>query len=230
VAANQFRWAVLQTGQLPVTFDGQRIAGLEHRPTSILIWPAGQLPEKANTILTDPYFTFSGYRSANQALRSLGISFDTLDRAFVTHPHYDHMPSVPGRDLPDFRLFAPGAEAIFDGISAVHCPGHSPVLRALVFTAPSDGQVWVVGDAILDADWLRNWHYYWYNGYSPAEVVQTWRTVARIIAQADIIIPGHGAPIPVDKTLVDGLKAAFPHAEYASGCPDVLDLLEQRQF
>lgn len=228
--ANQFRWAVLQTGQLPVTFDGQHLAGLEHRPTSILIWPADQAPSSANTILTDPYFTPGGYQDAYQALKPLGISFEAINRAFVTHPHYDHMPSVPGRDLPDFRLFEPGTEAVFEGINAVHCPGHSPVLHALVFSAPSDGQVWVVGDAILNADWLRRWHYYWYNGYSPVEVMQTWRTVARIVAQADVIVPGHGAPIPVDKALVDGLKAAFPGAEYASDCPDVLDILEERKF
>jgi glyoxylase-like metal-dependent hydrolase (beta-lactamase superfamily II) len=227
---NHFQWAVLQTGQLPVTFDAQPIAGLEHRPTSILIWPSGQAPDKTNTILTDPYFTHGGYQDATQVLKPLGISFDAIDRAFITHPHYDHMPSLPGRDLPDFRLFEPGAEAIFDGIRTVHCPGHSPVLRALVFPMPSDGQVWVVGDAILDADWLRNWHYYWYNGYSPVEVIQTWRTVARIVTQADLIIPGHGVPIRVDKTLVDGLKATFHRAEYAPDCPDVLAILEQREF
>lgn len=115
----------------------------------------------------------------------------------------------------------------FPDLDSVPCPGHDPFAQALVFRSTRDETVWVVGDAVLNLEWLQRWQYYWPNGYSEKEIVETWRSVAKILS-ADIIIPGHGAPIPVTRALLEHLRATFPMAEYASECPDVRDALTER--
>jgi hypothetical protein len=81
---------------------------------------------------------------------------------------------------------------------------------------------------VLDRQWLEAWQYYWPNGYAMPEIVETWRSVAKIVATADTIVPGHGPPIRVDAELVHGLAQGFTNAEYARECPDVLASLKRR--
>ncbi len=179
-------------------------------------------------MLTDPCFTFRGFQSAQNRLDRLGLSFDDIGRIFVTHPHSDHRLHMP-RDAIRRRFphFDPRDTAM-PGISAVSCPGHSRRLHALVFCAAS-GEVWITGDAVLDEEWLRAWGFYWPNGYSPEEIIQTWQSVAMIIKNADVIVPGHGEPFRVTADLVAHLLAGFPHATYADACEyEVSDLLRER--
>ena len=75
-------------------------------------------------------------------------------------------------------------------------------MLASLVVATNDGTTWIVGDAILGEDWLRAWRYYWPNGYGPDEIVETWRSVARILSMADVVIPGHGPPFRVDISLM----------------------------
>jgi len=106
-------------------------------------------------------------------------------------------------------------------------PGHAMDLVALRFSA-RDGDVWIVGDGILNLEWLAAWSYYWPNAYGLDDIVETWRSVARILATADVVIPGHGPPIRVDANLLRVLLDAFSSAEHGWRCPEVADRLRER--
>jgi len=225
----RFNWLVVQDGALPLRPDKRIDAQADHRCTSVLIWPEDESPSVRNTLLVDPCFSDAGYDQALDRLETLGIGFDDIGHIFVTHLHSDHMLHLPWDvSSPRFRSFRPGRVAAFDGIAAVNCPGHHPLLLALVFGMPDGRAVWSVSDAVLDEDWLRAWGYYWPNGYAPDDVVDTWRSIGTILARADVIVPGHGLPITVTPDLLRDLLATFPLAPYADRCPDVADILQLR--
>ncbi len=228
-AVRRFNWAVLQAGQLPLRPDGQVMTAVEHRCTSVLVWPEGERPSADRTVLVDPCFTEAGYAEATRQLAALGACWEDVSRVFITHPHGDHLPTLP-RGAPPllFRRFRPAWDTALAGLATAYCPGHDPFLRALIFTAPDGRAVWAVGDAVLDEEWLRAWGYYWPNGYTAAEVAETWRSAALIVAGADIILPGHGGPIAVTIPLVTGLLETFPRATAADECPDVAASLRAR--
>lgn len=222
-----FEWVMLQKGTLPLRPDNH-FQSVEHRCTSVLICPA-ETSSPQPTILTDPCFTPRGFRPAVRLMGRFGKSFADIDRYFVTHEHGDHLLRLHSMSdelrLMRARLWA---SSLPPGITAVHCPGHHAKLHSLVFETPRHEQVWVVGDAVLDEDWLRAWRYYFPNGYTPDEVVQTWRSVATICSQADVIIPGHGVAIRVTRDLIQALVDGFPTASYAVQCGDVADSLRAR--
>ncbi|MBI5958555.1 MAG: hypothetical protein HY866_07470 [Chloroflexi bacterium] len=224
----RFNWRVLQDGQLPLRPDKQVDLSAEHRCTTLLVWPVDAPPSAANTVVVDPCFTSAGSQVAQAQLAGLNVSFEILRRTFVTHPHHDHLPHLP-REMPPIQfqeiLFGPEMPP---GMKLVHCPGHDFPLMALVFTAADGLPVWVVGDAILDEEWLRAWGYYWPNGYTPDAVAETWRSVARIVSGAAIIVPGHGPAFAVTADLVRHLLETFPSAAYANLCPSVESQLQAR--
>ena len=123
----------------------------------------------------------------------------------------------------------PGWRVHFPLLATVPCPGHAPDLQALRFPSES-GEVWIVGDAILSLEWLLDWRYYWPNGYDVDEVIQTWRSVAAILAGAEVVIPGHGPTFKVTAALLRDLVEGFPKAPSAAKCPDVLATLVGRQI
>jgi glyoxylase-like metal-dependent hydrolase (beta-lactamase superfamily II) len=227
--ATRYEWTVLQTGELPLRPDHRVERGAEHRCTSVLIWPAGEQPGPDNTLLADPCFSEAGLDEAGPILDRLNISLGDVGWIFVTHPHWDHCPSLPeGVALGRPRPFDPGAAGPLAGARVVGCPGHEPSLEALVFPSAGDGQVWIVGDAILDEPWLRAWGYYWPNRYAGPQIVRTWQSVAAILSGADVVVPGHGPPIPVTPELLEHLIAAFPTADCADNCPEVAQTLRSR--
>ena len=224
-----YRWLVLQDGELPLRPDLSINHLLEHRCTSVILWPADQDPSPHNVLVTDPCFTRVGLAVARRRLQSLGLAIEDLGRCFVTHGHLDHTPHLPpsilSRGPRSWTRFAPGSpSATLVGFEAVACPGHEVDLHSLVFWSRDEQgrlrKCWVVGDAVLDEDWLRAWGYYWPNQYSPVDIVQTWRSVARVL-EADWIFPGHGPPIQVTQELLVHLERTFPLAEFADDCPDV---------
>jgi hypothetical protein len=91
-----------------------------------------------------------------------------------------------------------------------------------------NGIVTAASDAVLSREWLLAWQYYWPNVYIPAEIVATWQSVAKILATADMVLPGHGQPIPVTAELLRELIDNFPRAEYGSRCSEVVSVLQQR--
>src|SRR5262249_312681 len=218
----------LQEGSLPLTPQGRHRPEVAHVCTSVLVWPEGEEPAAANTVLTDPCFPRASFPIAEGLLRQRGKSFADVGHVFATHQPGAPRLYLPVREPPaHFVPFRRQDTGPLAGIETMPCPGHSPDLKALVFRS-AGARVWIVGDAILNGDWLRAWGYYWPNCYGRAELVEPWRSVARVPARADLVIPGHGAPIAVTADLLVELLAGFPHAEYAGDCPDVAAALRQR--
>jgi glyoxylase-like metal-dependent hydrolase (beta-lactamase superfamily II) len=225
----RYSYVLLQNGMLPLAPDGTYDQSLEHRCTSVLIWPEDEQPFTSNTVLTDPCFTSQGFLYATEQLEQRSLSFLDIGRIFVTHRHRDHLPNLSyfiGRTR--FKNFRTGATKALSSIVIVPYPGHAPTLRGLVFCSSSHQKVGVVGDAVLDIDWLKAWGYYWPNGYQPREIVQTWESVAQILLHTDLIIPGHGRPISVTASLVKELLSTFPSAEHANECQGVEQVLSNR--
>jgi len=217
---------LLQAGSLPLAPDGKMDHFLEHRCSSVLIWPEGKLPSAENTILCDPCFTMKGLKDAEFKLTHLKLSVQDIKQLFITHRHGDHLPDFPYKE--ESLIFQENEANSQAGLSVIPCNGHAPDLRALTFLSTTNEHVWIVGDAILDLRWLRTWGYYWPNFYSSAEIVQTWISVANILAHADIIIPGHGEQIFVTSWLIQELFSTFPSAKHAEQCPEVGDILKNR--
>lgn len=229
MARERYNWMVLQSGQLPLRPDRRIDPVAEHRCTSVLVWPAGADPTPDNTVIADPCFTSVGYDHALVQLKTLGLTFSDIGRTFITHLHGDHMLHLPrGIPVPQLRALRASDTVQWPGLALVHCPGHDPLLLALAITAPDGQSLWIVGDAVLDEEWLRTWGYYWPNRYSPPDVVDTWRSVAKIVAGADIILPGHGPAIEVTARLVRDLLDSFVGAPYAAQCQDVAESLHTR--
>jgi glyoxylase-like metal-dependent hydrolase (beta-lactamase superfamily II) len=195
----------------------------------VLVWPEGERPNSGNTILTDPCLAEGQAARLESVLNELGIGVADIRRIYVTHPHPDHMPNVGELTAGLVPLFGVVAKQLGlpAGISVAPCPGHHPMLASLVIPTATE-TTWIVGDAILDEEWLRAWGYFWPNGYSREEIVETWRSVAKILALADVVIPGHGPPFRVDGSLIDDLLRSFPEAECSPECPDVVQNLSRR--
>jgi glyoxylase-like metal-dependent hydrolase (beta-lactamase superfamily II) len=222
-----YQHRVLQTGSLPLR-PGARLQRVPHACTATLIWPDDAVPTPENSVVTDPCFTGEGFVEASAVLRELGVGFDVLGSYFETHQHGDHMLSFPSLDTPyPERRFQPGSDGPLAGVSAVHCPGHSPDLHALVFRSGND-EVWIASDAIIDEEWLRAWRYYWPNGYSDEEIVETWRSVGRILARAHVVVPGHGPPLRVTARLLEELAKSFEQALFTELCPEVGEQIRRR--
>lgn len=222
-----YRWQILQQGRLPLRPDGATDRGNGHRCTSLLLWPEGEAPGKANSLIIDPCFNQAGMAAASAALRGLQLGWDDLGACFTTHRHQDHQPSFLGQEVsapPPWRHDCDGPLA---GLRLEPLPGHDEQQQGVVFS-DGGGEVWAVGDAVLDQEWLLQWAYYWPNRYRPDQVAETWRSLARVMAHADLVVPGHGAPFRVTATLLEALAEGFPRAPHAELCPEVSDTLRQR--
>ncbi len=231
----RYQWLILQDGSMLLEPTGQSTGG-QHACTSTLLWPEGESPSSANSLVVDPCFHVEQIETVRARLEGLGIGFEDIEWFFETHPHADHMylpPFLPRHGpycSPGVEWRSPSeaeAAASFSSLDGVPCPGHSPDLRAIRFSA-SEGEVWIVGDAILDLAWLEAWEFYWPNGYTEDEVVQTWESVATILRTADLVIPGHGSPIVVTAELLDTLLAGFPYAQGSGECLEVAAQLRER--
>ena len=224
---NTYRWQILQQGRLPVRPDGSTARADGKRCTSLLVWPVGSAPRQDNTLLIDPCLDKGGLAAASSALRQLNLKWQDLGHGFCTHPHQDHQSNLMeqvGHPLMRLDLAAPGP---LDGLRLEPLPGHEESQRGLVFS-DGGGEVWVTGDAVLDHEWLLAWAYYWPNRYTVNEIVQTWRSVGRVMARADLVIPGHGAPFRITATLLEALLRGFAQAPHAELCPELPGLLTAR--
>jgi glyoxylase-like metal-dependent hydrolase (beta-lactamase superfamily II) len=233
----RYQWAILQDGQLPLKVDG-RVTREQHLCTVTLIWPRAASPSRDNSLIVDPCFSTDTIGEAEARLQQLDASLDSIGYYFETHGHFDHQVHVPrppslGRSMRLTRQLAPkwnlwsGDTEAFRGIDMVTCPGHATDLRVLSFRG-ARGVVCVASDAILNREWLLAWQYYWPNVYEPAEIVETWQSLARILASADTVIPGHGPPIAVNAELLRELIDNLPRAEYGSRCAEIVGVLNQR--
>jgi glyoxylase-like metal-dependent hydrolase (beta-lactamase superfamily II) len=228
--SRRYHYILMQSGSLPLEPDGIYTSSVEHRCTSILLWPEEQPPSQDNTILTDPCFTSGGYHLAVEQLERLNLSFTDIGHIFETHPHRDHRLNL-GHFLGQihYHRLQIGKHEHFAGITVMPYPGHAPLQRGLIFRSTSHQKVCVAGDAVLDEKWLRSWKYYWPNFYQEAEIIETWESVAHILSFADVIIPGHGMPIQVTPALLHEVLNNFPAAAHANACQQLVEpILQQR--
>jgi glyoxylase-like metal-dependent hydrolase (beta-lactamase superfamily II) len=224
----RFDWRIVQEGRLKIDLLGQ-VQPIGGFCTVTLIWPADERPSAASAILVDPNFVSDGYEEAVSSINALGIVFAEIHRVFVTHLHHDHLPEVPsGVQQPRFAAYDITPVGHSSGFDVIPLPGHEAKQKALVFPSAAREAVWVVGDAVLNEDWLVAWAYYWPNQYSPSEIIDTWRSVATILARADVIIPGHGDAIHVNADLLERTLANFPRAPHAERCWDVAETIQGR--
>ncbi|NQT73960.1 MAG: hypothetical protein HQ553_14525 [Chloroflexi bacterium] len=226
---SRFNYAILQPGSIKAKPNGRLIPFAEHRSTSVVLWPEGHSPSIENTILTDPCLTAEGYQHSMEVLSELGVTFAEIGYVFITHQHNDHIIRFPKGILkPAFRRFNPSDDIWSSEIRTSFYPGHSADLKSLIFHSSSGDTMCIAGDAILNEEWLRAWQYFWPNRYSQAEIIQTWKSVAAIVASSDVIIPGHGAPISVSVALIKELLSGFPAAQHSDRCEEVAQVLKNR--
>ena len=224
----RYDYLLLQAGSIPVDPDFSIDRSVEHRCSSVLVWPQGEQPSGPNTVLTDPCFTDRGFPHAVAHLNRLGLAFGDIGRISATHRHGDHRLSLPDRTVrSDFARFRPGVTGPLSGISTLPCPGHTPEWQALVFRSSTGQNVWIVGDAIINLDWLKAWAF-WPVNYTTVEIIQTWMTVATILSLADLIVPGRSAPVAIDASLTGELLSTLPAAAHANRCDHVRQLLSDR--
>jgi glyoxylase-like metal-dependent hydrolase (beta-lactamase superfamily II) len=224
----RFEWRIVQEGQLKIDLMGQ-VQPVGGFCTITLIWPGDERPSSASALLVDPCFASNDYERATQMIEALDIDYLDMHRVFVTHLHHDHLPEVPsGVPQPRFAAYDITPVGHSSGFDIIPLPGHEAKLKALVFPSQGGEKVWVVGDAVLNEEWLVAWAYYWPNQYSPAEIIDTWRSVAKVLATADVIVPGHGDAIRVDVDLLERTLANFPSAPHAERCWDVAETIKAR--
>ena len=231
-----YQYLILQDGSLPLKPDGRRTSE-DHACTSTLVWPSDTSPTPENSIVVDPCFSPASWDGTERRLEELDIGLSDIGYYCVTHQHYDHALNLPGRrsleqtpaaaSVLDWTLFTQDDLRLFPGMRLVDCPGHAPELQSLCCDT-AEGETWIVGDAILDRDWLVRWMFYWPNGYDGTEIVETWRSVGKILETASVVIPGHGSPIVVDAELLQALLDGWPQAYRARECPDVSRCLMNR--
>jgi len=221
-----YQYRILQRGMLPLSPDGAMDLSKEHRCTAVAIWPAHERPFPARTIFTDPSFTLAGKKDAQEHAARIGLTLDDMRTIFVTHRHRDHLPSNVEHGAT--HIFQTRVPAEFPDIAVERCPGHAPDLHALIFRNPFNKMVWVAGDAVLNQEWLLAWGYFWPNRYSRDEIAETWRSVAKILSHADIVIPGHGDEILVTPDLLKDVLTGFLTAPYAAIAPEVSTTIRQR--
>ena len=233
----RYQSAILQDGQLPLKVDG-RVTQHPHLCTATLIRPRAASPSRENSLIVDPCFSADTIVEAEARLQQLDASLDSIGCFFETHGHLDHKVYVPRpmslgkrmrwtRKRPlKWNLWSGDTEA-FPGIDMVACPGHAADLRVLSFRG-AHGVVCVGSDVILSREWLVAWQFYWPNVYEIPKIVETWRSLAKILATADTVIPGHGRPIQITGDLLRELIDNFPRAEYGSRCPEVVGVLNRR--
>jgi len=152
-----YQWLNLQPGQLPLQPDGQIQSAVGHTCAITVIWPEAEKLLPSNSIIVDPCFSSSGYRSAKSELEKINATLSDIGFYFVTHDHYDHCLHFPNNE-PGFSWenYPVTPDGGWPGLRLENCPGHHPELQALHFLSQS-GAVWIVSDAILNMAWLKEW-------------------------------------------------------------------------
>ncbi len=138
-----------------------------------------------------------------EGLRSLGVEPGAIETVVNTHLHHDH---VGNNDLfpramklarseegpgPDYE--AVGEDRVVGpGIRLLHTPGHTRGSMSVVVEA-DDARYVIAGDALPTRDNYERWVPPGLN-YDADTALESMR---RIVDEAEVVVPGHGAPFPV---------------------------------
>jgi glyoxylase-like metal-dependent hydrolase (beta-lactamase superfamily II) len=135
--------------------------------------------------------------------RRTGLKPDAITGIFITHEHGDHVAGIEHFPNAKWWAAAPVAEALnrtkklsrpveaappvlFEAVEVIATPGHTATHHALQFDC--DGQsIVVAGDSVATRDYWRERRSY-YNAVDPSLAA---KTMDRLAAAADVIVPGH---------------------------------------
>lgn len=196
-----YKYKIIQKGSLPVHFDGRVNHNLPHRSTSTLVYrEINNEIDKAFLLLVDPGWVLrSEMEKAAEKLRDLKIDIHEINYLFLTHSHYDHRCGLRYMKSSRFLKSINPQFLIKSGITQleiIQTPGHSYDSRSLIIH--SDKKIAIVGDAIINNEYLELGGYYYPNNYNSIEIKITRQTMRHLIDQYDVIIPGHGDAIIID--------------------------------
>ena len=135
--------------------------------------------------------------------RRAGLKPRDINAVFVTHEHGDHFagvahfpdakwlaaPAVAGilnKSAKLSRRFENAGECLFDAVGVMAAPGHTASHHSLRFDC--DGlSVVIAGDAVATRDFFRERRGY----FNAVDFELSARTMDKLAALADIIVPGH---------------------------------------
>jgi len=138
------------------------------------------------------------------ALRGHGVGSGDVTHVFVTHHHLDHTRNVgmfPTARVVDVDSVYDGSlwlshdgdgHHLSDAVSVIETPGHAQECAALVVST-EDGTVVLT-------------HAWWFADMTPVQDPLAWdqaaleRSRERILALADVVVPGHGPAFRPPKT------------------------------
>lgn len=204
--SNIKRWDVITIGNLSRNrYWGESDA----RGVRAAICTCTLITGKDFRVLVDPSLA-DGAEMARELDRRTGIKPRDITAVFVTHQHGDHLAGIT--HFPDSRwLAAPRvaeiinksgklprvvegvADRLFDSIDVIHTPGHTDTHHSLYFDC--DGlSIIVAGDSVPMRDFFRERRGY----YNAVDFELSARTMDKLAAMADIIVPGHDNYFLVD--------------------------------
>jgi glyoxylase-like metal-dependent hydrolase (beta-lactamase superfamily II) len=160
-------------------------------------------------LLVDPSLA-AGADMARELDRRTGVKPKEIDAVFVTHEHGDHWVGIAHFPAAQW-LAAPAvaealnqsgrlprrlegvAERLFDAAEVIATPGHTNSHHSLRFDC--DGlSIVAAGDAVATRDFFRERRGY----YNAVDFELSARTMGRLAATADIVVPGHDNYFLVD--------------------------------
>ncbi len=207
VPQGPFRLPVRQRGRDPVITVQVVCEGYLHKEDGIVIEAhstASLITSGRFLVLVD---TSSKERRPHllEGLRSLDVEPGDIEVVVNTHMHHDHI----GNDdlFPRALKMArheegpgPGFEAVGEdrelrpGIRLIHTPGHTRGSMSVVVEA-DDARYVIAGDAMPTKDNYDRW-------VPPGinyDVDTALRSMRRIVDEAEVIVPGHGAPFAIER-------------------------------
>ncbi len=137
-------------------------------------------------------------------LRALGVEPEDVDVVVNTHLHHDH---ASNNDLfVNATFYAHRSDRPLEGtvmvdedmnlrpgIDIIHTPGHTPGCLSVLLE--TDRRYALVGDAIPGRDNFEKWAPPGINFDIEIAMV----SMKRLVDWADVIVPGHDDPFPIDK-------------------------------
>jgi N-acyl homoserine lactone hydrolase len=204
--SNVKRWDVVTIGNLSRNrYWGESDA----RGVRAAICTCTLITGKDFCVLVDPSLTDEG-EMVRELDRRTGIKPRDITAVFLTHQHGDHLAGIA--HFPDSkwlaapavaeiinksaklpRLVESAADRLFETIDVILTPGHTDTHHGLRFDC--DGlSIVVAGDSVPTRDFFRERRGY----YNAVDFEISARTMDKLAAMADIIVPGHDNYFLVD--------------------------------